>query len=209
MNMGSWVSDVSAVSQAWWLLWLDLLFLTLLSCFLSLVYLVFSELNLCLYWMLWRVWWCPFSKLGISGVDGTLSHAGDRRARWKWSSLEKRLRRCCYPCKPKVGWVTPYVISGCNTCMTCIYFCRKYTGKIMFQSDLINNGKQLTGPVLLFWMEKGGERDCLLHLVKIHMQPCITDPLLWLVSQLCRLAATFLSSVVKLQLLIISFSYRH
>lgn len=29
--------------------------------------------------------------------------------------------------------------------------------------------------VSLFWMEKGGERDCLLHLVKIHTQPCITD----------------------------------
>lgn len=68
MNTGSWVGDVSTVSQAWLLLWLDLFFLTLLSCFLSLVYLVFSEPNLWLHWMLWRVWWCLFSKLGISPV---------------------------------------------------------------------------------------------------------------------------------------------
>lgn len=30
-------------------------------------------------------------------------------------------------------------------------------GKIVFQSDLINDGKQFTGPVLLLWMEEGGE----------------------------------------------------
>lgn len=67
----------------------------------------------------------------LSGVDGRLSYAGDRRARWKWSSSEKRLRRCYYPCKPKVGWVTPYIISGCSTWVKCIifFFPWKYAGE--------------------------------------------------------------------------------
>lgn len=62
-----------------------------------------------------------------------------------------------------------------------------------FQSVLIKVGKWLTASLLLLQTEKRGERSCLLYLVKIHMQPCITDPLLWLVSKISRLAATFIS----------------
>lgn len=79
------------------------------------------------------------------------------------------------------------------------FFPRKYADKMSFQNDLINDRKWLTASLLLFQMEKRGERNCLLYLVKIHMQPCITDPLLWLVSKISRLAATFLSPVAKPQ----------
>lgn len=52
-----------------------------------------------------------------------------------------------------------------------------------FQGDVINVRKWLTASLLLFQMGKRRERNCLLYLVKIHMQPCITDPLLCLVEQ--------------------------
>lgn len=138
----------------------------------------------------------------LSGVDGRLSYAGDRRARWKWSSSEKRLRRCYYPCKPKAMhhfWMQ-------HLCKVYYYFFpENMQGKIVFQSDLINDGKQFTGPVLLLWMEEGGESSS-------GQNPYATLhnwSLLCLVSKLCRLAAAFLSSVAKLLRLIISFSYCH
>lgn len=69
----------------------------------------------------------------------------------------------------------------------------------MFQNDLINGGKQLMGPILLLWVEKGGGGDSSLHLV----YACMMYPLFWLAGMLCRLTAAFLLSVAKLQPLLI------
>lgn len=131
-----------------------------------------------------------------SGVDGRLSDGST----WQESQLQvgflgKEAQKVLLPCRPKADCI----ILGCNTCIKYLFFPRKYADEMSFQSDLINDRKWLTASLLLFQMEKRGERNCLLYLVKIHMQPCITDPLLWLVSKISRLAATFLLSLVKLQ----------
>lgn len=39
----------------------------------------------------------------------------------------------------------------------------------MFQNDLMNGGKQLMGPILLLWVEKGGGGDSSLHLMTVCM----------------------------------------
>lgn len=63
----------------------------------------------------------------------------------------------------------------------------------------MNGGKQLMGPILLLWVEKGGGGDSSLHLV----YACMMYPLFWLAGMLCRLTAAFLLSVAKLQPLLI------
>lgn len=143
----------------------------------------------------------------LSGADWRLSHAGDSRARSKWSSPEKRLRRCYYPCKPNVVWVIPYIISGCNTCINCFrgFFCRKYTGKIMFQSDLTAHRSSF---IVLNW--KGRRKGLFVTSGQNPYAALHNWSLLWLVNKLWRLAAAFLSSVANLQPLKLQpFSYCH
>lgn len=97
------------------------------------------------------------------------------------------------------GWLHHFGMQHLHKVSFFFFPPRKYAEKMSFQSDLINDRKWLTASLLLFQMEKRGERNCLLYLVKIHTQPCITDPLLWLLSKISRLAVTLLSSLAKLQ----------
>lgn len=131
--------------------------------------------------------------------------AGGRKASSKWDSSGKKLRRCYYPGNSRL--VASFWDATLAQSILFFFSPRKYAEKMSFQSDLINDRKWLTASLLLFQMEKRGERNCLLYLVKIHTQPCITDPLLWLLSKISRLAVTLLSSLAKLQPLDISYCH--